>query len=139
MPKVTEPGSCRLKPGPFAFQPFALSAPLDWGRNSRLRRDFGCLGRMPLGLYPRLSLSPSDAAFVLWAVLGWNYELACQAAGLMEASSARCCQLPRRHLVSTGQTAGSLPLQENPVTADKWPMSFNHVLLIAGLWPELSR
>lgn len=94
---------------------------------------------MPLGLYPRLSLSPSHAAFVLWAVLGWDYELASQAAGLMEASSARCCPLPRRHLVSIGQAAGSFPLQENPVTADKWPMSFSHVLLIVGLWPELSR
>lgn len=27
----------------------------------------------------------------------------------MEASSAVCCQLPRRHPVSTGQTASSLP------------------------------
>ena len=35
--------------------------------------------------------------------------------------------------------AASLAPQESPVTVDKWSVSFSHVVLIAGLRPELSR
>lgn len=61
--------------------------------------------------------------------------LLCQGAflgcGWMEAPVASVGQ-PRT-------AAASLAPQESPVTVDKWSVSFSHVVLIAGLRPELSR
>lgn len=65
---------------------------------------------------------PSPFASVLICLLGlW----------LMQATVASMGQL--------GTTADSLPAQESPVTIDKWSVSFSHIVLIAGLRPELSR
>lgn len=97
-------------------------------------KGLGVLGGAPGSGPPALALSALCYFCPLncvWLVL-W---LASQAARIMEASSAGCCQLPGRHPESAGQTASSLPLQESPVAADKWPMSFSasFSLLVHGL------
>lgn len=138
VPKVTALERYRLKPGLFACQPLGWLCPTRLGWGFQAGESLGVLEDTPR---PTLQLAhcPPHAASVLRPVLGWSCGLPSQAARLMEASSATCCQLPRRHPMSAGQTASNLPLKECPVTADKWLMSFSHILLIAGLWPELSR
>lgn len=131
MPRVTELGHCRVKPGPCASQPFAVSGPLEWGGHFRLGRVWVSWG-LPLGLAPQLLLSVLLLSFELYLVgtagwlprqpVSWRLHLLGAASSLEDTPRA------------WDRLAAAFPCRR-AVTADKWPKSFStsFSLLVRGL------